>query len=282
HRVLDNNWVKPNKRIFNDAKVSDHFAIIPTGTVPRSLDNNERAIFEMVTKRFVAVFFPPAQYENTTRITRVEDEPFKTKCKIMNAPGWLEVYGREGGGEKPGGNLPAVQQGERVQTTRIDINTEQTRPPVRYNEGTILSAMEAAGKLVDDEELRDAMKEKGLGTPATRASIIETLISAHYLTRHGKELQPTAKAIQTIMRFKSFTCTNEECDFTIWKTIAGRLLSRDEFEALVRDKQIGPLGGFRSRKGKRFHAALKLSGDFKTEFDFGPNGQENGAAQAVD
>src|SRR6266516_3836656 len=359
HRVLDNNWVKPNKRIFNDAKVSDHFAIIPTGTVPRSLDNNERAIFEMVTKRFVAVFFPPAQYENTTRITRVEDEPFKTEGKIMIAPGWLEVYGREGGGEKPGGNLPAVQQGERVQTTRIDINTEQTRPPVRYNEGTILSAMEAAGKLVDDEELRDAMKEKGLGTPATRASIIETLISAHYLTRQGKELQPTAKAIQTITllksavpeltspeltgewefrlreiehrkltrdafmryiryltkdivgkakhfhpdehmpdtepfgrcpkcgspiveRFKSFTCTNEDCGFTIWKTIAGRLLSRDEFETLVRDKQIGPLSGFRSKKGKRFHAALKLSDDFKAEFDFGSNGQENGAAKAVD
>ncbi len=358
-RVLDNNWVKPNKRIFNNAKVGDHFAIIPTDTVPRSLDDNERAIFDMISKRFVAVFFPPAQYENTTRITRVEGEPFKTEGKIMIAPGWLEVYGREAAGDKPEENLPAVQQGERVETVRIEINTEQTRPPVRYNEGTILSAMESAGKLVEDEELRDAMKEKGLGTPATRASIIETLISAHYLTRHGKELQPTAKAIQTITllknavpeltspeltgewefrlreiehrkltrdafmrdirdltkdivgkakhfhpdehmpdtgpfgqcpkcgspiveRFKSFTCTNEDCDFTIWKTIAGRLLSRDEFETLVRDKQIGPLSGFRSRKGKRFHAALKLSDDFKTEFDFGPNGQENGAAQPVD
>jgi len=358
-RVLDNNWVKPNKRIFNNAKVGDHFAIIPTDTVPRSLDNNEQAIFDMVTKRFVAVFFPPAQYKNTNRITRVEGEPFKTEGKIMIAPGWLEVYGREAAGDKPEENLPAVQQSERVETVRIEINTEQTRPPVRYNEGTILGAMEAAGKLVEDEELRDAMKEKGLGTPATRASIIETLISAHYLTRHGKELQPTAKAIQTITllksavpeltspeltgewefrlreiehrkltrdafmrdirdltkdivgkakdfhpdehmpdtepfgrcpkcgspiveRFKSFTCTNQDCDFTIWKTIAGRLLSRDEFETLVRDKQTGPLGGFRSKKGKRFHAALKLSDDFKTEFDFGPNGQENGAAQPVD
>jgi DNA topoisomerase III len=307
----------------------------------------------------VAVFFPPAQYENTTRITRVEGEPFKTEGKIMIASGWLEVYGREAAGDKPEENLTAVQQGERVETVRIEINTEQTRPPVRYNEGTILSAMESAGKLVEEEELRDAMKEKGLGTPATRASIIETLISAHYLIRHGKELQPTAKAIQTITllksavpeltspeltgewefrlreiehrkltrdafmrdirdltkdivgkakhfhpdehmpdtepfgrcpkcgspiveRFKSFTCTNADCDFTIWKTIAGRLLSRDEFETLVRDKQTGPLGGFRSRKGKRFHAALKLSDDFKTEFDFGPNGQENGAAQPVD
>src|SRR6266480_4305585 len=358
-KVLDNNWVKPNKRIFNNAKVGDHFAIIPTDTVPGSLDNNEQAIFDMVTKRFVAIFFPPAQYENTTRITRVEGEPFKTEGKILVAAGWLEVYGREGASDKPEENLPTVEQGQRVETVRVEINTEQTRPPVRYNEGTILSAMEGAGKLVDDEELRDAMKEKGLGTPATRASIIETLISAHYLTRHGKELQPTAKAIQTITllksavpeltspeltgewefrlreiehrkltrdafmrdirdltkdivhkakhfhpdehmpdtepfgqcpkcgspiveRFKSFTCTNEDCGFTIWKTIAGRLLSREEFETLVRDKQIGPLGGFRSRKGKRFHAALKLSDDFKTEFDFGPNGQENGAAQPVD
>ncbi|HEY4258185.1 MAG TPA: DNA topoisomerase 3 [Candidatus Udaeobacter sp.] len=355
-RVLDNNWVKPNKRIFNNAKVSDHFAIIPTGAVPRSLDNYERALFDMVTKRFVAVFFPPAQYENTTRITRVEAEPFKTEGKILVATGWLEVYGREATSEKPEENLPPVTRGERVETARIEIKTEQTKPPVRYNEGTILSAMESAGKLVEDEELRDAMKEKGLGTPATRASIIETLISAHYLVRQGKELQPTAKAIQTIMllksavpeltspeltgewefrlreiehrkltrdafmhdireltndivgkakhfhpdehmpdsepfgqcpkcgspiieRFKSFTCTNEECDFTIWKTIAGRLLSRDEFETLVRDKQVGPLGGFRSRKGKRFHAMLKLSNEFKTEFDFGPNGQENGAAK---
>jgi DNA topoisomerase III len=358
-KVLDNNWVKPNKRIFNDAKVSDHFAIIPTGTISRSLDDYEQKLFDMVAKRFVAVFFPAAQYENTTRITRVEGEPFKTEGKILGAPGWLEVYGRETASEKPEENLPPVTQGERVATIGIEIKTDQTKPPARYSEATILSAMEAAGKLVEDEELRDAMKEKGLGTPATRASIIETLISAHYLTRQGKELQPTAKAIQTITllknavpeltspeltgewefrlreiehrkltrdafmrdirhlteeivgkakhfhpdehmpdsepfgtcpkcgspiieRFKSFTCTNEECDFTVWKTIAGRLLSREEFETLVRDKHVGPLSGFRSRKGRRFPAVLKLSDDFKAEFDFGPNGQENGSAQPVD
>jgi DNA topoisomerase-3 len=358
-KVLDNNWVKPNKRIFNDAKVGDHFAIIPTGAVSRSLDDYEQKLFDMVARRFVAVFFPPAQYENTTRITRVEGEPFKTEGRILVAPGWLEVYGREAASEKPEENLPPVNQGERVATIGIDIKTDQTKPPARYSEATILSAMEAAGKLVEDEELRDAMKEKGLGTPATRAAIIETLISAHYLTRQGKELQPTAKAIQTITllksavpeltspeltgewefrlreiehrkltrdafmrdirhltqeivgkakhfhpdehmpdsepfgtcpkcgspiieRFKSFTCTNEECDFTIWKTIAGRLLSREEFETLVRDKHVGPLSGFRSRKGKRFPAVLKLTDNFKAEFDFGPNGQENGAAQPVD
>src|SRR5947207_2252105 len=358
-RVLDNELVKPNKRIFNNAKVSDHFAIIPTGALSRLLDDHEHKLFDMVTKRFVAVFFPPAKYENTTRITRVEGEPFKTEGKILVAPGWLEVYGREAAGDKPEENLPPVTRGERVETVRIEIKTEQTKPPARYNEGTILSAMESAGKLVEDEELREAMKEKGLGTPATRASVIETLISAHYLVRQGKELQPTAKAIQTITllksavpeltspeltgdwefrlreiehrkltrdafmrdirdltkeivgkakhfhpdehmpdsepfgqcpkcgsriveRFKSFTCTNEQCDFTIWKTIAGRLLSREEFETLVSDKQIGPLTGFRSRKGKRFAAVLKLGDDFKAEFDFGPNGQTDGVTQSID
>src|SRR5262245_38880670 len=152
----------------------------------------------------------------------------------MVAPGVLEVYGREAAGDKPEENLPAVQQGERVQTVRIDINTEQTRPPVRYNEGTILGAMESAGKLVDDEELRDAMKEKGLGTPATRAAIIETLISAHYLTRQGKELQPTAKAIQTIMLLKSAVpeLTSPELtgewEFRL-RAIEHRKLTRDAF-----------------------------------------------------
>ena len=145
-KVLENNWVKPNKRIFNNAKVGDHFAIIPTGTAARSLDNHESALFDMVTKRFVAVFFPPAQYENTTRITRVEGEPFKTEGKILVAPGWLEVYGREAASDKPEENLPPVTQGERVETVRIEVKTEQTRPPARYNEATILSAMEAAGQ----------------------------------------------------------------------------------------------------------------------------------------
>src|SRR5262249_36544539 len=201
-KVLDGNWVKPNKRIFNAATVADHFAVIPTGAVSRLPDEHERKIFDLVVKRFVAVFFPPAQYENTNRITRVEGEPFKTEGKILVAPGWLEVYGREAASEKPEENLPPVRQGEHVATTGIEISTHETKQPHRYNEATILSAMEAAGKLVEDEELRDAMKEKGLGTPATRAAIIETLISAHYLTRQGKELQPTAKAIQTITLLK--------------------------------------------------------------------------------
>src|SRR5207248_11605135 len=133
-KVLDNNWVKPNKRIFNNAKVGDHFAIIPTGTVPRSLDNSQRAVFYMVTKRCVAVFFPPAQYENTTRITRVEGEPFKTEGKILVASGWMEVYGREAASDKPEENLPPVRQGERVGSIGVAIRIDQTMPPARYTE----------------------------------------------------------------------------------------------------------------------------------------------------
>jgi DNA topoisomerase-3 len=358
-KVLDHDWVKPDKRIFNDARVADHFAIIPTGNLSTALGSDERTVFEMIAKRFVAVFFPAARFENTTRITRVEGEPFKTEGKILVVPGWLEVYGREV--QENGEHLPSVRQGERVTTRKIEIKTEVTNPPARYTEATILSAMEGAGKLVEDEELREAMKEKGLGTPATRAAIIETLIVAHYLMRHGKELQPTAKAIQTISllknavpeltspemtgewefrlreiehrkltrdefmrdiraltqeivgkakhfhpdehmadsepfgkcpkcgrpvveRFKSFTCTNESCDFTIWKTVAGRLLAREEFEALLRDRQIGPLRGFRSKQRKPFAAALRLTPEFKVEFDFGhrPKGEDGKSTAPVD
>ncbi|MCX7722906.1 MAG: DNA topoisomerase 3, partial [Verrucomicrobiae bacterium] len=200
-KALDNGWVRPNKRVFNDAKVGDHFAIIPTGKVPAALGRDEQALFDMITKRFVAVFFPAAQYMTTTRITRVEGEPFKTEGKILVELGWLEVYGRELM-DKPEENLVPVAQGARVLTARVEIQTDQTKPPPRYTEATILSAMESAGKLVEDEELREAMKEKGLGTPATRAAIIETLIEARYLTRHGKELHPTPKALQTIALLK--------------------------------------------------------------------------------
>src|SRR5205823_14741409 len=141
-KVLDNNWVKSNKRIFNNAKVGDHFAIIPTGAGSGSLDDYERRVFDLVAKRFVAVFFLPAQYENTTRITRVEGEPFKTEGKILVAPGWLEVYRRENAGEKAEEDLPRVTQGERVETVHVEIKTDETKPPARYNEATILSAME--------------------------------------------------------------------------------------------------------------------------------------------
>jgi DNA topoisomerase-3 len=194
--ILESDWVRPNKRIFNNAKISDHFAIIPTSIEAKHLSDSEAKIYDLVTKRFLAIFFPAAEFLVTTRITRVEAEPFKSEGKVMVKPGWLAVYGREAQSEnnEGGANLVPVQQNESVQTPEVKVVANQTKPPPRFNEATLLSAMEGAGKLVEDEELREAMAAKGLGTPATRAAIIEGLIYEKYMGRNGRELQPTAKA----------------------------------------------------------------------------------------
>jgi DNA topoisomerase-3 len=195
--ILKNGWVKPNKRIFNNAKVSDHFAIIPTSLAPKHLGELEAKLYDMVTKRFLAVFYPAAEFLVTTRITRVEAEPFKTEGKVMTNAGWLAVYGKEAQTDDTP-TLAAVQPNETVQTTNVEVIAEKTKPPARFTEATLLSAMEGAGKLVEDEELREAMREKGLGTSATRAQIIEGLIYEKYVLRQGRELQPTAKAFSLI------------------------------------------------------------------------------------
>ncbi len=192
-QILAAGWVRPNKRIFNNAKVSDHFAIIPTTQRPGNLSEAEAKLYDMVTRRFLAVFFPAAEFLETTRITRVEGEPFKSLGKVLVTAGWLAVYGRDAqAGDSP--RLVPVQAGETVATTDVQVVAARTKPPARFTEATLLSAMEAAGKLIEDEELREAMAEKGLGTPATRASIIEGLIYEKYVLRQGRELQPTAKA----------------------------------------------------------------------------------------
>jgi len=193
HQILARKWVVPNKRIFNNTKISDHFAIIPTLQAPKHLSEPEQKLYDLVVKRFLAVFYPAAEYLLTTRITRVETEPFKTEGKVLINPGWLAVYGREAQ-EGDEGNLVPVTPKERVGTEDILLNANQTKPPARYSEATLLSAMEGAGKMVDDEELKAAMAGRGLGTPATRAQIIENLIGEQYLHRDGRELQPTAKA----------------------------------------------------------------------------------------
>jgi DNA topoisomerase III len=190
--ILKQGWVKPNKRIFDNAKVSDHFAIIPTLQMPKALSDLEQKLYDMVVKRFLAVFFPPAEYLQTTRITRVESDAFKSDGKVLVNPGWLAVYGKEV--QDADADLVPITNGEAVTTEQVDLAALVTRAPARYNEATLLSAMEGAGKLVDDEELRAAMAAKGLGTPATRAQTIEGLILEKYVLREGKELVPTAKA----------------------------------------------------------------------------------------
>ncbi len=202
---LEAGYVKPLKRVFDNSKVSDHFAIIPTLQAPGSLSEIEAKLYELVVKRFLAVFYPAAEYLVTTRISKVQgsdraEHRFQTNGKVLVNPGWLAVYGKEAQDEDA--NLVPVQQGEVVRTEGVDVKALQTKPPARYTEATLLSAMEGAGKLVDDDELREAMAEKGLGTPATRAAIIEGLIAEKYMLREGRELLPTAKAFQlmTLLR----------------------------------------------------------------------------------
>jgi DNA topoisomerase-3 len=192
-QILKSGWVHPNKRIFNNAKVSDHFAIIPTALAPKGLSEPEQKLYDLVTKRFLAIFYPAAEFLETTRITRVAGEPFKSAGKVLIAPGWLTVYGKHSDSDETPSLVP-VKPGETVHTSEVEVKPNVTKPPARFTEATLLSAMEGAGKLVDDDELREAMSEKGLGTPATRAAIIEGLILEEYVHRVGRELQATAKA----------------------------------------------------------------------------------------
>ena len=202
--ALKEGYVKPNKKIFDNSKISDHFAIIPTLQAPKSLTEIEAKLYDMVVKRFLAVFFPAAEFMVTTRISTVKaagkEHNFQTNGKVMVKPGWLAVYGREV--QEDDANLVPVAQGEMVRTEDVAVNALKTKPPARYTEATLLSAMEGAGKLIDDDELREAMQEKGLGTPATRAAIIEGLIYEKYIHREGRELVPGAKAFQlmTLLR----------------------------------------------------------------------------------
>jgi DNA topoisomerase-3 len=203
-KALAEGYIKPSKRVFDNTKVSDHFAIIPTLQAPKSLTEIEIKLYDMVVKRFLAVFYPSAEFMVTTRISTVsaagQEHKFQTNGKVLVNAGWLAVYGKEAQDEDA--NLVAVAAGEMVRTEHVDVNALKTKPPARYTEATLLSAMEGAGKLIEDEELRDAMKEKGLGTPATRAQTIEGLIAEKYMLREGRELVPTAKAFQlmTLLR----------------------------------------------------------------------------------
>ena len=354
-KIEKNAWIKPNKRIFDNTKVSDHFAIIPTMQIPKELSEAEAKLYDLVVKRFLAIFYPAAQYSETTRITIVQGHHFQTKGKVLLAPGWLEVYGKEA--QEEDANLVAVADKEKVKTEDIDIVALATRPPPRYNEASLLSAMEKAGKEIDDDELRQAMEARGLGTPATRASIIEGLINEIYLRREGRDLIPTAKTRQlmTLLKgldvqeltspeltgewehkltqieqgklsrdvfmreiaqmtqvivkrakeydrdtvpgdyitlttpcpkcgnvvkenYRRYACTS--CDFSIGKHPGGRTFEPPEVEALLQDRQIGPMQGFISKMGRPFAAILKLDGECKLEFDFGQRDEDN--AEPVD
>ncbi|MCD6664861.1 MAG: DNA topoisomerase III [Hydrogenophaga sp.] len=207
--ALNGNYIRPSKRIFDNSKVSDHFAIIPTLQAPSGLSEAEQKLYDLVVRRFLAVFFPSAEFMVTTRISKVLNHHFKTEGKVLVKPGWMAVYGKEAAedvegakdGDK-GQNLVPVREGETVRTESVEAKGLKTKPPARYSEATLLGAMEGAGKFIEDDELREAMQEKGLGTPATRAAIIEGLLAEKYMLREGRELIPTAKAFQlmTLLR----------------------------------------------------------------------------------
>ena len=355
-QILKKGWVKPNKRIFDNKKISDHFAIIPTIQRPGHLSEAEGKLYDLVVKRFLAVFFPAAEYLVTTRVTRVEGEAFKTEGRVMTEAGWLQVYGKEAEtGESP--TLVAIENEEKVRTRDVDVRAIRTKPPARFTEATLLSAMEGAGKLVEDEELREAMSEKGLGTPATRAQIIEGLIYEDYVHRIGRELQPTPKASSLLFALRHFgvneLCSPEltgnwefklkqmehgdlprsafmdqivdltremvsrikngdipdtvfltlktpcpkcggkvqetyrkfkcqKCDFAIWKVVSSREFAPEEIETLISKRSVGPLTGFRSRVGKPFAAMVRLTPEFRAEFDFGRQADADGTAAKVD
>ncbi|KQW58032.1 DNA topoisomerase III [Variovorax sp. Root411] len=367
-QAVDGNYVKPNKRIFDNAKVSDHFAIIPTLQAPSGLSDAEQKLYDFVVRRFMSVFFPSAEYQVTTRISTVEQGgkkyPFRTDGKVLVKPGWLAIYGKEAQDDekeddKDGKRLVPVKPGEIVKAESVDTKGLKTRPPARYSEATLLGAMEGAGKTIDDDELREAMQEKGLGTPATRAATIEGLITEKYMLREGRELIPTAKAFQlmTLLRglgveelskaeltgeweyklaqmekgalsrdafmreiaemtehivkkakeydrdtvpgdyatlqtpcpncggvvkenYRRYGCvgksgTGEDaCGFSFGKSPAGRTFEVAEAEALLHDKHIGPLEGFRSKAGWPFTSEIVIKYDeeaknWKLEFDFG-------------
>ena len=211
----------PLGRVVNDAKVDDHHAIIPTDIEHdvSSFSPDERRVFDLIARRFLAVFHPPARYARTTIITEVMEERFRTRGKVTLEAGWRGVYGVEADDQQTQkqdedaegeGELPALQQGQEVTCVEAESEAKETKPPPRYTEATLLSAMETAGKLVDDEELREAMKERGLGTPATRAEIIETLIRREYIERVSKDLQPTPKGLQVVTMLEANAVTSPE------------------------------------------------------------------------
>ncbi|MBL9117245.1 MAG: DNA topoisomerase III [Verrucomicrobiaceae bacterium] len=359
-KVMSNHWIRPNRRIFDNSKVSDHFAIIPTGQIPpKELPEAEQKIFDMVLRRFIAVFFPPAEFEVTTRITRVGEDAFKSEGKVLKESGWLAVYGKKAAeeaaaeGESGGKLLTPYSDGENASTLDVELREETTKPPPRYNEATLLSTMENAGKFVEDEDHAEAMSERGLGTPATRAAIIEGLIMDGYIERNQRDLVVTQKGLNLIGQiseigiealsspeltgqwefqlrqmehrrldrlsfmngikdmassivdktkayvkaakervypeldahcpycggtgFKQtddfYACKTKDCRLRVYKIIASRALSEEEAKTLIEKRMLGPLDGFRSKKGQEFSAAIELKEDQKTSFVFA-NGED--------
>ncbi len=241
--ILDNNLLIPTKRVFDNAKISDHFAIIPTGRFVK-LSVDEAKLFDLVCKRFLSVFYPSAVFENTRRLTTIEhgdeSDTFLTTGKVLVEPGFLAVYGRQVGVAAGKDELCAVKANEKAKVNHIEAKKDETRPPARFNEATLLSAMEGAGKTIDDEELREAMAERGLGTPATRASIIEALLRQKYILRDARDIHVTASGLRLIDTLHGFgveTLTSAamtgEWEYKLRQMEQGKLSRNDFMQEII-------------------------------------------------
>jgi DNA topoisomerase III len=230
------------KRVVDDAKVTDHHAIVPTGKKPSGeLPPDEARVYDLVARRFLAVFFPAARFENTTVVTEVRGETFLSKGRVVLEAGWRALYPDGVGGkkEKEPPVLPPISVGQEWSVTKVAVKEGETKPPPRYSESALLGAMETAGKFVEDEELRQAMKESGLGTPATRAAIIERLIKVGYVEREKKILVPTDKGRALISLLKESQLASPELTAS-WE----ERLARMEKGAERRPKFMADISGF--------------------------------------
>lgn len=339
--------LKFNKRIVDDTKITDHHAIVLTDKKPNlsQLSADEQSIFDLIAKRLLAVFMPVCEKAHSEIISQFGEHTFRTAGTIIKKAGWRAIYLSEPEPSSPEDAdkeeerlLPPVQKADAIQLEKVDLDTKTTKAPAYYNEASILAAMETASKQIDDEELREAMKDCGLGTPATRAQILERLIAVGYIQREKNKLIPTDKGLYLIESIqdqellspqltgeweqklnhiaqkkysreqymkeikeftekivhkakndpksslepcplcqnplqenaRAFSCSNWKngCKFSIWKTIAQKRLKASQVNQLLKEKKTDVITGFKSKKGSSFDAALKLTEDFKVEFDF--------------
>ena len=262
--------VLPLARVVNDEKVTDHHAIIPTRSEHpvEKMSSDDRRIYDMAVRRFLAVFHPEAVFENTRIETTVPAEGaehvFRTRGKLLLVPGWRGVYDEIAADSKADGEsrgeedeaadqqLPRLQAEEPVQTVSIESARKETKPPRRYSDASLLGAMETAGKLVEDDELREAMKESGIGTPATRAAIIERLITVAYLERDGRALVATEKGLNVIRLLGEHALTSPGLTGS-WEQRLGKIERGED----SRKQFMSDIAGFATETVKTLDETLK-------------------------
>lgn len=195
--ILQGNKIRKSTKVFNDKKITDHHAIIPTGVFSYDLSPDEKRVYDLVARRFIAVFYPDCEIANTTVTAKIGEEGFKATGKQILEPAWRVVFPTANNKQSEENVLPVYTQGEHGPHTP-GIQEKETQPPKYYTEADLLRAMETAGKQVEDEELRDLLKENGIGRPSTRAGIIETLQKRHYIRKEKKRLLATPTGIELI------------------------------------------------------------------------------------